>query len=106
VGCVRIISDACKEYARSHNLGSNPTNRYKYVDVLIDVFAGEVCESLRVLYNLPWFSRVWCVQEIYLAQEGLVLWGAEEVPWADVRPVALWIYNKSGCPDPDDAVKS
>jgi hypothetical protein len=104
--CVRIISDACKEYARSNTLGSNLTNRYKSVDVPVDVFTGEVCESLRVLYHLPWFSRVWCVQEIYLAEEGLMLWGAEEVPWADVRLAALWVYNKTECPDPDDAVTS
>jgi hypothetical protein len=106
VGCVRIIAAACREYAETYTLGTNPTNRYKPVNVPVNALTAEVCESLRVLYDLPWFSRIWCVQEIYLAQDGLMLWGSEEVPWADVRLAALWIYNRSVYPDPDDAATS
>jgi hypothetical protein len=106
VGCVRVIADACREYTRNHTLGTLPSDRYKPVNVPIDVITDEVCASLRDLYDLPWFNRIWCIQEIYLAQDGLMLWGSEEVPWSDVQLAALWIHNKTACPDPSDAVAS
>jgi hypothetical protein len=70
---VRVIADACKEYATTHTLGMNPNYRYKAVSLPIDVLTDNVCASLRDLCDLPWFTRIWFIQEIYLAQEGLML---------------------------------
>jgi hypothetical protein len=106
VGCVRVIADACREYANTHTLGTNPNYRYKAVSVPVDVFTDDVCASLRDLCDLPWFTRIWCCQEIYLAQEGLMLWGSKEVSWSDVKLAVLWMSNKTNFPDPTNAVTS
>jgi hypothetical protein len=44
------------------------------------------------------------IQEICLAQDAIVLWGPEEVPWLDVRTAAHWIFDKTTPQDPNDPV--
>ncbi|KAH6884401.1 heterokaryon incompatibility protein-domain-containing protein [Thelonectria olida] len=33
------------------------------------------------LFKTPWFSRVWCIQEVALASSATVLWGRSEISW-------------------------
>ncbi|KAH7381259.1 heterokaryon incompatibility protein-domain-containing protein [Phaeosphaeria sp. MPI-PUGE-AT-0046c] len=101
---VRLIAQACEEYAGSRTIGTTPTTRYKSVHIPVELFGSEVTQGLRTLYDLPWFWRVWCIQEICLAQDGIVLWGAEEVSWSRLKTAAHWIFDKSVMQDPNDPV--
>lgn len=49
-------------------------------------------EFLRHLYAKPWFSRVWCIQEITLARDSVMLWGELELSWTDVGEIATWLF--------------
>jgi hypothetical protein len=46
---------------------------------------------LKRLFDMPWFSRIWCIQEIVLAKDAIMLWGEHELSWADVGTTAAWI---------------
>lgn len=56
---VRVIAKACEEYAETHALGNTERTRYKPLNIPIDLFSPKVTQSLRALYDLPWFWRVW-----------------------------------------------
>jgi hypothetical protein len=95
IKCVRVIADACREYGRTRTLARSPSKRYNSLTLPEDLFNPDVCSGLSELYSLPWFERVWCVQEICLARDGIVLWGEEEVPWSDMGLAANWIFDKT-----------
>lgn len=40
-------------------------------------------ESLSKVLRLPWFERVWTLQEIGLASHGVVIWGDNRMDWAE-----------------------
>jgi hypothetical protein len=46
---------------------------------------------LRQLYARTWFSRVWCIQEVILARDVVMLWGELELSWEDVGQMAKWL---------------
>jgi hypothetical protein len=50
---------------------------------------------LKELYDRPWFKRIWCVQEICLARDAVVLWDEQEILWSDVGLAASWIFDKT-----------
>ncbi|KAH7391166.1 heterokaryon incompatibility protein-domain-containing protein [Phaeosphaeria sp. MPI-PUGE-AT-0046c] len=64
-------------------------------DPSIEVFTPEVCASLVELFDRPWFKRIWCVQEIQLARDALVLCGQYEVSGEKLRRAASWIFDKT-----------
>jgi hypothetical protein len=70
------------------------SDTHEEVEVPIESFTPVVCSGLDSLFRRPTFSRVWCIQEVLLAQDALVLWGERELPWADVGRAALWIFTK------------
>ncbi|KAH8662442.1 heterokaryon incompatibility protein-domain-containing protein [Xylariales sp. PMI_506] len=45
---------------------------------------------IAALLRRPWFHRVWVLQEIILAREGLVLCGDVELEWASFQAFAYW----------------
>ncbi|KAI0544769.1 heterokaryon incompatibility protein-domain-containing protein [Xylaria curta] len=48
-------------------------------------------EALLKFYNLPWFSRVWIVQEAVLSAENHCLYGDFEIDFALVAQAATWL---------------
>jgi len=40
-------------------------------------------QALHQMLSHPWFSRVWVVQEIGLAEEGTILYGKAQIGWVD-----------------------
>jgi hypothetical protein len=74
------------------------------LDLSIDIFTSTVCAGLEQLYGRPWFSRIWCVQEICLARDAIVLWDEQEIPWSDVGLTASWIFDKTGLDNNNDTV--
>lgn len=63
------------------------------MQVLSDYTNDLAHEFLRRLYARPWFSRVWCIQEIVLAKEAVMLWGDFELSWIDVGEIATWLTS-------------
>jgi hypothetical protein len=59
MNAVRIIADACNEYASTHTIGTTTQTRYRAVNLSSDLFSSGTVDSLQVLYGLPWFWRVW-----------------------------------------------
>ena len=51
-------------------------------------------EFLKLLYDLTWFRRTWCVQEIRLSKRALCYWGQQEIPWAHVGITAAWLLDR------------
>ena len=47
--------------------------------------------ALTAVADLPWWRRVWVVQEVYAASDAVVKCGRSEVPWADFEELALWV---------------
>ncbi|KAF1844392.1 HET-domain-containing protein, partial [Cucurbitaria berberidis CBS 394.84] len=52
--CIKFIARARRQYKQDHNLIADDD------------------DQLQELFSRPWFSRIWCVQEIRLAQDALV----------------------------------
>jgi hypothetical protein len=92
--CCRFISNACREFGAEHNMDPDKRETQEVVEIPITVFTPTVRSSLSELLYRPLFSRVWCIQEILLAQEAVVLWGERELPWVDVGRAALWQFRK------------
>jgi hypothetical protein len=46
------------------------------------------------LCHLPWFKRVWTVQEIAVAKEGCLFWGSISIGIADVLEMITWTLLK------------
>jgi Heterokaryon incompatibility protein (HET) len=51
--------------------------------------------SLSALFQCPWFTRVWVVQEVALATEACVLYGPAEIVWRDLLKVHVWLETKA-----------
>jgi hypothetical protein len=62
--------------------------------------------SLHELFKRPWFSRIWCVQEIRQAKDALVMWGEDEILWDDLYVSACFIGYNSMFLDLSDHITS
>lgn len=52
-------------------------------------------EALQSLYDRPWFSRLWVVQEAALAPRNVCLWGGYELPLFNLLRAAVWYRYKN-----------
>jgi hypothetical protein len=93
--CVRFVAYACRQHNSDHDTDPDSPERYRDLNLPVDIFTSTVCDGLKQLYSRPWFSRIWCVQEIRRAQDAIVFWGEQEIPWSDVGLTASWIFDKS-----------
>lgn len=94
----RYIAKACAEY-RTENQAEHDKHRFRSHDLPIERFGSGVCSNLKKLFDCTWFRRVWCIQEISLAQDAVVLYGDQQLPWTSVGIAASWIVDhiaKSG----------
>ncbi|KAF4965714.1 hypothetical protein FSARC_6497 [Fusarium sarcochroum] len=46
--------------------------------------------ALKVLFERPWFHRVWVLQEITFAQKAIILCGGHELDWESLRAFYHW----------------
>jgi hypothetical protein len=88
---VELIGTACERYAWKWNVVSNDDKIVDRYDPPIEFYAPAVCASLVELFGRPWFTRIWCVQEIRLARDALVLCGEYGVSWEKLGRTASWI---------------
>jgi hypothetical protein len=93
---LRYIASECYQYNQENGIDDEDyLASHKAVSLLEKAFSSDVCTSLKELFDNPWFSRVWCVQEIRLARDALVLRGQDEISWIDLAMGASCIFDKS-----------
>lgn len=52
-------------------------------------------EALQSLYDRPWFSRLWVIQEAALAPRNVCLWGEYQLPLFNLLRAAVWYRYKN-----------
>ena len=55
----------------------------------------QIRDTVEDLYRRAWFGRVWVLQEVYWAQETVVMCGDRLVPWSIFRPFKIWVYSRA-----------
>lgn len=104
--CSERIAIACYEFDNLHGRDLDHSERHDELSLPESWFDSSALSSLRELFNRPWFSRIWCIQEIRLARDALVMWGDDEIFWTDLTVSASWIFDKSTLGDHSDPVTS
>ncbi|KAJ4299110.1 hypothetical protein N0V90_004354 [Kalmusia sp. IMI 367209] len=92
---IEIIGAACmfKQYARK--IVSSDEKIRDLFDRIIKSLTPAICACLGELFKRPWFSRIWCVQEIRLARDALVLCGEYEVTWERFALAVAWMTDRT-----------
>lgn len=67
---------------------------FKYSDAALPELEGCGWESLRELYSLPWFTRLWVVQEVALARKATCYVGKYTVDADVVTVAARWMVHR------------
>ena len=91
VAAINSIYQRCLEHAAAQNssLAKLSFSHLESVTIventpLDDAFDSETWISLYHFFARPWFERVWCVQEIILAKQGVILTDTCQVAWERV----------------------
>uniref|UniRef100_A0A8H7KEA7 Heterokaryon incompatibility domain-containing protein n=1 Tax=Bionectria ochroleuca TaxID=29856 RepID=A0A8H7KEA7_BIOOC len=61
------------------------------------IIADERWKAFFLMLRQIWFTRGWTIQEAWLAQNAVVLWGENdlEVPWLDLVRAYLWVKGRA-----------
>lgn len=52
----------------------------------------ELWEDLRMLFKMPWFTRIWIIQEVALSREDpILLYGRHRYPWNRLGWASSWL---------------
>lgn len=104
--CCRRVAAACGLF--DYFCGRDPGHSERHDELPLSErwFDLSAFSSLLELFNRPWFSRIWCIQEIRLAEDALVMWGDNEISWTDLSVSASWMFDRSGLRDYSDPVTS
>jgi len=70
------------------------------INLFMDKYPGK-WYSFRALPQIPWWGRVWIIQEFALAKELLFMWGTEESQWTHInlaisnlsKPGVMWRFT-------------
>lgn len=101
--CSKRIAIACNQFDHLHGRDSS-SERHDEVYLPESWFDSLTLSSLKELFNRPWFSRIWCIQEIRLANDALVMWGDYEILWTELAVSASWLFDKGTSQDRSDPV--
>jgi len=92
--CCKLVANSCREFSFEHDMDLNDRATHEAVEIPMTIFTPMVSRALTNLFKRPLFSRVWCIQEIKVAQDAVVVWGEQYLPWPEVGLTALWIFRK------------
>ncbi|TVY68799.1 Heterokaryon incompatibility protein 6 OR allele [Lachnellula suecica] len=87
--------------------GTNPSFRSMYeiftlhvknfTSELINLCGGynnvQLSEMLSVLFESPWFTRVWVVQEVLFSSNAFVRCNGEIIPWKEIVTINEWLLD-------------
>jgi len=93
--CIAVIGIHCLKHDQRQGTLSDPSTRHQEVEISAEVFTPRILGSLKELFGRPWFSRIWCIQEIRLAVDAQVIWGDKEISWRVLSMGASWIFDKT-----------
>lgn len=110
---MRSIYDACEHHAQT--IGADLLTlaleyrglvnvKIDHLDKFIDRYDPKqphVWAAVRQFFARPWFTRIWCVQEIVLARDSIVLIGQSSVSWSTIGVAAAWLYEQEIASDFD-----
>ena len=99
--CSEIIASACHQFDQERGIKSSHWERHEEVHLPRRHFSALVLSSLQELYDRAWFTRIWCIQEIRLARDAVVVWGDDEISWTNLAVSASWIFDKTDPLDVD-----
>jgi hypothetical protein len=51
--------------------------------------------SLMHLFEQPWFSRVWIIQEVMLSRKLILQWGSDDISWEEISELVETLEEKS-----------
>jgi hypothetical protein len=96
VKAINLIYQRYLEYAESQNLSLTDCMSFKHFESiqiaknssLDNAFDNETWSSISHFFARQWFERIWCVQEIILAQQGILLLDICQIPWECVGTAA------------------
>lgn len=86
----RYIANACRQSA----VTLADWEEYDEIEIPAEILNEKVIMGMRELHDCPYFRRIWCLQEIFLAQYVTVTWGDEETAWEDLGLTVTWIFKK------------
>lgn len=96
IAAMNLIYQRCVEHTAIQNssLAGMSFSQMESINIvenipLDDAFDSETWTSLSRFFARPWFERVWCVQEIILAKQGMILTDTCQVPWERVGTSAM-----------------
>jgi len=79
---------------------SRPNWYYPFSPLPLDMFSDTTWSSIRSLFSRAWFSRVWVVQEVALANKFTILHcGDYFLPWLDLRKAIGILRAKLSTPE-------
>lgn len=106
VAAINLIYQRCAEYAAARNLNLTQLGWAHSESVTVvedtsldDSFDSKTWQSLSCFFSRPWFERVWCVQEILLAKQGVILTDMHQIPWDRVGISAAVLISQISCPN-------
>jgi hypothetical protein len=88
---VQHIANHIRNFIHEGGFDESGLHGHEALQIPDDYINTTAREVLRLLYDNPWFYRIWCVQEIVLAKDATMLWGEHELSWADVGMIAAWL---------------
>ncbi|KAF2248538.1 HET-domain-containing protein, partial [Trematosphaeria pertusa] len=90
---MRLITQACEDLGQGKGGGGRSAESFSNVQLPKDLYDSIPWAALKNFYGLPWFRRIWCVQEIRLASHSAILWGDAELDWYDIGQTVFWIFG-------------
>ncbi|KAM0549854.1 hypothetical protein ACHAPJ_009296 [Fusarium lateritium] len=97
--------DARVQNKRNEGKGISFKTMWEVFDIHLETWTREIIDLagwygntqlsflMSTLYENPWFTRVWVIQEALSAKRPFIHCSGEQVPWEEVVQVSYWIEN-------------
>ncbi len=86
-----LLSRLADERVHLHELPIFDTYQLPSIDVTGE--GRKVLRGLQTFIEIPWWRRIWVVQEVLLSKEARILWGPISIPWSTVTNAAANFLN-------------
>jgi hypothetical protein len=103
---MNFIYQRSLDYAESQNLSMADCNSFGHIESvkvaengsLYDAFDDNTWSSISFFFKRQWFERIWCVQEIILARQGVIVLDTCQISWEHVGRAAAVLITQSTQP--------
>ncbi|KIW07209.1 uncharacterized protein PV09_02074 [Verruconis gallopava] len=84
---------------RLANAGNSPQEILDFFNKSSDHKFSVACKGMRDIFDRPWWSRVWIVQEVAVASRAVVICGDRSLMWSDFEKVVEILTDLSFRPE-------